>query len=457
MARKVFISFLGTGEYFPVYYTWNKKRTTNHRTPFIQEALVSQFCKGWGSDDAIMIFRTKKSNDKNWVDTTKDGVSKPGLQTVLSNIPDLKCKINPTSEAGKDDYIIPVGFSEDEIWQIFNKVFEKLNQEDEIYFDVTHAFRTIPMFTTVLFNHARFLKQTRVKGVYYGAFESLGSISDIMKLPEEKQSAPIVDLINMVMLQEINTAAYAFRDFGAMGAFSGIINDTGINELDSVVNEISGALSQLDFYIQTCRIEDIRKGEYMNSMVDLINAFHDSIFTNEAQSTLISEIYRQLCETGFVDCDSDRNVEAAIKWAIDHNMIQQAYTMAMEYLVSKACRRLTRGMKEVFHKNKFSVFKIREAVGRIMREDMNWNNGRYVFSNPNWRDKLKAPTDSIAEELIQDSYFAEIQSPFQRISFRRNKLNHASTDNVSLNSFDDYKNEFTEIWGECVAVLKHHA
>ncbi len=38
---------------------------------------------------------------------------------------------------------IPIGIDEKEIWNIFEIIFEKINEGDEIYIDITHAFRNI--------------------------------------------------------------------------------------------------------------------------------------------------------------------------------------------------------------------------------------------------------------------------------------------------------------------------
>ncbi|MBD5311741.1 MAG: TIGR02221 family CRISPR-associated protein [Bacteroides sp.] len=457
MARKVLISFLGTNDYFPVYYTWGEKerKTTDHRTRFIQEAIATKLCKSWSKDDCIMVFRTNESNTANWLDN--DG--KEGLKTTLGKITGLRCKINPESVAGKDDYIIPVGFKEDELWDIFKCVFDKIEPEDDIYFDVTHAFRTIPMFADVLFNYARFLKHSKVSGVYYGAFEILGPLYKIKALPEaeqEKLTVPVVDLTNIVRLQEINTAASSFRDFGMMSAFSNILYETGISELDSTIKDISKALEDLDFYIQTCRIDDIRRGEYMKVLEDKMNEFCNSAHTNEAQRKLISEMHEQLKRYEFVAEEDYINVEAAIKWAIDHNMIQQAYTMAKEYLISTAYDFLCdlkledafiKELKITDSNSNIAKYKIREALGSILRA----KKGKSGIYDKRWN------TSKIAQMLVQkERYFRDITQPYSKIADRRNNLNHANAHGDQQRggeSFADYRNEFLTYWQECVNVL----
>lgn len=45
------------------------------------------------------------------------------------------------------------GKDEDEMWKIFNALFNELRDGDELYFDLTHSFRYIPMLVLVLGNY----------------------------------------------------------------------------------------------------------------------------------------------------------------------------------------------------------------------------------------------------------------------------------------------------------------
>ena len=67
-----------------------------------------------------------------------------------------------------NNVMIPDGKSEDEIWQIFNKIFEQIGEDDEIILDITHSFRFLPMLTFIVLNYARFMKHCSIRDVYYG-------------------------------------------------------------------------------------------------------------------------------------------------------------------------------------------------------------------------------------------------------------------------------------------------
>ena len=191
MARKVFISFLGSNNYLETYYSLEDEKS-KRPVRFIQEDLVKRLCNEWTKDDRILIFCTDDSKTKNWLNDGHGDEKLEGLEYRLKSLK-LPIQIEMTE--------ISEGFSEEEIWSIFNSVYGKLQEEDEIYFDVTHSFRSIPLFSTILFNYAHYLKRTNLVGVYYGAFEKLGPAYMVRHIPVEERIAPIIDLTSIVRLQ----------------------------------------------------------------------------------------------------------------------------------------------------------------------------------------------------------------------------------------------------------------
>ena len=55
MARKVFISFLGSNNYLETYYSLEDEKS-KRPVRFIQEDLVKRLCNEWTKDDRILIF-----------------------------------------------------------------------------------------------------------------------------------------------------------------------------------------------------------------------------------------------------------------------------------------------------------------------------------------------------------------------------------------------------------------
>ena len=138
--KKHFIATLGVGSYgLTQYRTFEKDGDRTYETRFIQDALL-QFLD-FENIDRITIFVTDKAKTKNWDDTEQ-----PGLESILKNhYP--KCKIECLR--------IPDGNSEQEIWQIFNTIFQSIDQGDELYFDVTHGFRSLPILILAILQYSK--------------------------------------------------------------------------------------------------------------------------------------------------------------------------------------------------------------------------------------------------------------------------------------------------------------
>ena len=150
MSRRVFISFLGTTTY--VLCKYNIGGVYSKAVRFVQEVLIEHLCKDWTVEDRIFIFCTSKeligengAKEINWLDNgqtnIRDDSEKIGLQHSLE---ELKNEFGLKTSIEQLD--IKAGFSKTEIWSIFNTVYNKLIDYDHIYFDVTHAFRSIPIF-----------------------------------------------------------------------------------------------------------------------------------------------------------------------------------------------------------------------------------------------------------------------------------------------------------------------
>ncbi|WP_425505358.1 CRISPR-associated DxTHG motif protein [Thermosulfurimonas marina] len=82
------------------------------------------------------------------------------------------------------------GRSEEEIRDNFRKVIENLSEGEEVFFDITHSFRSLPMLNLVALSYARVLKGIRIRGIYYGAFEVLGSPKKSGKSPGGATGGP---------------------------------------------------------------------------------------------------------------------------------------------------------------------------------------------------------------------------------------------------------------------------
>ena len=153
-SRKVFLSFLGTGNYEKCIYTFEKQKSKNVK--FVQNAIV-EICKD--------------KFDKKFVLCT------PSARNTHYN--SLVNEIGYSFEAVN----ISEDMSEKGIWEIFQQIYDVLDENDEIIFDITHSFRFMPMLGITLLQMAKFLKNIKVKKVFYGAYEPIKFKNGITEFP----------------------------------------------------------------------------------------------------------------------------------------------------------------------------------------------------------------------------------------------------------------------------------
>jgi CRISPR-associated Csx2 family protein len=322
---KVYLSFLGTNCYLDCIYHYNNRYMPLAR--FVQEATLELFCSEWQETDRIMIFTTALALKKNWLDGGQ-GDNRKGLGRCIQDL-NLRAKIERID--------IPDGHDERQIWQIFEAVLNRLSPGDEIVFDITHAFRSIPMLAVVVLNYAKVLKGIRLGGIYYGAFESLGPIQLVKKKAPEDRKAPILNLTAFDRLLDWSLAVDRFLGAGdakgvsslAADAVAPILKDTkGQDDAAAAIKGIANALNRYTTILSTCRGPEISRAvaylrqEFQKSrQVDLIKPL-SSLFDH------IEEQIRQF--NGHAVKDGIQ----AVRWCLEHNLIQQGFTILFETLIS---------------------------------------------------------------------------------------------------------------------------
>jgi CRISPR-associated Csx2 family protein len=191
MARKVFMSFLGNSFYGECQYLSDD--FTSHKTRFVQEATLGWIKSKEGVyPDVTKILLTNGENGSrktNWGKEiterynhqTKQQEPYIGLERVLE---EMGMKVSAVD--------ISDGNNEIEIWDIFETILGQLKKEDELYLDLTHGFRYLPMLLLVLVEFAKKTKQITVVHISYGNYENRN----------ETNIAPFVDLLPLHNIQE---------------------------------------------------------------------------------------------------------------------------------------------------------------------------------------------------------------------------------------------------------------
>lgn len=325
---KVFISVLGTSDYQDCFYCIGDEPICQN-VRFVQEALVNHGCKDWTKDDRILIFTTEKSQRMNWLDdghrdrNSGEVLPREGLKKRLEAL-----ELSSTVKSVQ----IPDGKNEAEVWVIFEILFDSLKSGDEIVFDITHAFRSIPMLVMTVLNYAKVVKGVSLERIYYGNYEARNKASN---------RAPIFDLSVFDNLLDWTVAIDAFMSSGdaskaarlAKGKADTIARTIkGPDPLIKPLRRIASCLEEFSKTMATCRGASISSSvrELKKSIIKTEDIEIDSAFR-----PLLKHLETQL--QTFTGSKIDDGIIAA-EWCAQHNLVQQGFTILREFMIGYVCK-----------------------------------------------------------------------------------------------------------------------
>lgn len=418
---KVLISFLGTNNYISCNYYYKTKQNKIENVRFVQEAVIQLFCKDFDENDRLLFFLTEDAEKKNWVDNghTKHWLKPPepiiqdGLETRL-NLLNLESKI--------EKYRIANGFTNTQIWEIFKKVFEQLKDGDEIIFDITHAFRSLPMLGIVLMNYAKALKgKFRIRSIHYGAFEALGTFKKVNSLNVEERDAEILDLISLSVLQDWSNAANDFITNGSTKSIEKLIQRKSLslileNPTKAVFKKFqnfSNALNKMTLALSTVRGNEILQAEIFKTVDKIANELKKEAFIAPLQP-LLELISNQVKRFKFVDRQKIMNTFEAVDWCIENKLIQQGITLLQESIITYLIIFFDRT-----YRFDYRNYDDRESM-------------KYILLNEN----LSSFEKRISKKMFafNSKVFKDLKPYFKRFKKYRNDINHGGF-------LEDAKNE----------------
>ncbi len=223
---KVLISFLGTGvlvkdaptrTYGTAKYSFNG---TTLESSFVSKVLYDSL----GIDKMILIGSTHSMWEEVYRVFADEGRRAP-FDVVKWEEIYKACDANtnaselaiPHPEAieeaiggGSHVVLVKYGIDADEIKQnseIILGLESLLNENDELYVDITHSFRSLPLYVMNLLVYLRNVspKRIKIKGIYYGMLDARYEFNDI---------APIVELSDILNVNDWISGAYSFMQFG---------------------------------------------------------------------------------------------------------------------------------------------------------------------------------------------------------------------------------------------------
>jgi CRISPR-associated DxTHG motif protein len=299
------ISFLGAGNYTETTYVFGDDRRT---TCYMTDAAAHFF-----HPDRLLVIVTSQAHEKHF-----DALC-ARLDGQIVPLPVL----------------IPAGQSEAEQWQMFTCIADEITSGDEIIFDITNGFRSIPVIALLVAAYVQVVRKATVRHIVYGAFDAKNA----------QNETPVFDLTPLVGLLDWTTATEAFLRYGRADALRDLVGRSVATDDNgpSAAHRLSARLGDLTAALQTSR-----PAEVMQTAIDLpedLSAFRAGqqagVDANQPLGLLLTTIEAEYTPIGHAQPHSQAPAREVlikqlemIEWYVRKQLYIQAFTLTREWLIS---------------------------------------------------------------------------------------------------------------------------
>lgn len=337
MARKVLISFLGTGrigrddsskrQYEKTTYRIEDK---DYQGSFMANVLIQHL-----KIDEVIVIGTLKSMweelyrvlseeefyDEELAFSTSVKIDSFNCETDISKgeiIMKMLAQIK-----NLHPIIINYGINQEEITNNINKILSIdniLENGDEIYIDITHSFRSLPLMLNSAINYVSEVskKKIQIKGIYYGMLE--------VSSPKELGYTPVVQLNSINVLNDYITGAYEFQNMGTAYKLSDLLKDQ--NKSYSVV---------LDDFSQSQSLNHIYD---LKSQVQKLKSITSNKLSPVQEKVIMPMLQKFLMKFENAKMDSHFQIELA-DWMFAHKQYGYTAIILIESIITKGCEILS--------------------------------------------------------------------------------------------------------------------
>lgn len=312
---RVGLSFLGLNRYQTTRYYWEteEQNILEYDTDLFPEVLPTFF-----SLSKLLVFVTKEVEEHE-------------------NCQRLKDKLGELMETVR----IPLGKTEEELWNIFSIVTAKVPPCATIIIDITHAFRSLPLIVFNVASYLRRIKKVKVERIIYGNFEA----RDKNLVPSR---TPIFDLTSTLDLQDWLHGIDAFQRRGdaeeladSLSKTQGRLYQTSHSENAILPRKLKHTAKQLRNFSKALRF--LRPLETTPSAVEICNLLktvqNEALRWAKPFADVLQDINAEISplQNRAPDILNIENLEAQLKlieYYLNKDLVVQAVLLAREWLVS---------------------------------------------------------------------------------------------------------------------------
>lgn len=329
---KVLISFLGTGS---LDKSQENKQTnerryrkakyhfadgTEYESSFVAQALRSFY----GIDRLILVGTVKsmweevyltfaENPDDDYYSNLGNYCEKANHKSplVLPEKEKLEASIGPDSKV----VLIQYGLTEEEIKknaEIILGIEQYLKKGDELYVDITHSFRSLPLFlmNTLIYLQNVSSKQISVKHITYG----------MLDVSRELGYAPVVELNSIMKMNEWITGAYSFQNFGNAYQIAQLIGDESQKKRLEKFSDLMNLNHLAGIEKQKQELSSFKNAEYSTPFAKMLVEPIVMSFINSFNTKTHSEFQLRLAQ-----------------WHFDHKNYGSSYIALIEAIVTYVC------------------------------------------------------------------------------------------------------------------------
>ncbi len=310
---KTLLTTLGTSDYSETVYCFGERRA--EKTCYVAKALCQLF-----EIDRIILLLTEEARAKHW-------------SRLQENLPP---QVEKVAKA------IPEGKTEAETWEIFDVLVDSIEPNTRLHFDITHAFRSIPLLVLLGAALLRKAKSVEIQGLYYGLYR-----------PGQAET-PIIDLTPAIRLLDWLTASDKFISTGSAVELGQLLDtvqrdfyrqprpgkgDPRPTRLQSFGQAIRDISRSLELVRPVSLQEDLRKLQRHSTqeLAEEVGQFAKP-FGLLLQS--IQNSYSQLALPADKKEDPQAQVQKhfqLLRWYVEKRFTTQALLLAREWVVSALC------------------------------------------------------------------------------------------------------------------------
>jgi CRISPR-associated DxTHG motif protein len=376
--RKI-ITFLGTRPQETVY-EWQGKPYTGR--------VFAEALRQFVNFDKMLVLTTDEAAEKTW--------------PVLAGLDDPRIEMVP----------IPDGKDTDGMWGIFQVVIDKVEEGENVIFDITHGYRSLPFLAFLFAAYLKTAKKVNIEAIYYGALEMAA---------QNNHKAPVIDLSQFVTMLDWITATDQFVQTGNAQQLAGLLNPAGLNK--GVLFDASNTLQTISQAAFLCQpftlmktVEELEPHLHLaeNELVEMARPY----------SVLRSRISNAF---GQFQADFSKDVHSAlvaefrmVNWYYQNKQLIQAMSLAREWLIDAVTNQL--GLPIDLRTNpRLQMERAVSGIAMLDREIKDSTTGeKYIFAPEDLNEYGRLIYDKFPEDDCKN-----LQSLWNSLQPIRNLFDHA--------------------------------